>query len=182
MSESLVFDSSVLSGFARAQLLGPLRDLTEGFDRLTTQSVLDELKRGASLFPLLDDALSLDWLQVVRVDGLAELIVFTECADRLGSRRERNVGEASVLAWADVNQQIALIDDGTARQVGLDRGVAVHGSLWLMARGVSKGEITMDDATGMIDSLVAQGGAYLPCSGEQFASWAAANGLLPPQQ
>lgn len=88
----LVFDTSPLSHFARALQLPTLDELTRAHDRFVTQAVLDEIDRGSQAHPALHDVAALDWLGVVRVDGLDELAVFAAYAAVLGSE---------FLSWAE---------------------------------------------------------------------------------
>jgi predicted nucleic acid-binding protein len=141
----LVFDNSPLSHFARAGELAALKALTAGHDRVVTQAVLDELSRGASVHQSLREITALEWLQAVRVDGLAELQAFAVYAARLGSG-ERDIGEASTLAWAEVHDCIAIVDERAGTRHGRERGVQVHGTLWLVVRGYETGVLSESGA------------------------------------
>jgi predicted nucleic acid-binding protein len=172
----LVFDSSPLSCFARSGHLVLLERLTVGHERVTTRAVLNELESGCADFPRLQDALALPWLSPVPVDRLDELRLFAEYSRRLVAG-DRNVGEASVLAWAEANGGIALIDDQAAVQVGRERGVEVRRSLALIARGVRVRLMSKAEAAGLVDDLL-RVGARFPCAGDEFVAWAMAAGLL----
>jgi predicted nucleic acid-binding protein len=69
-----------------------------------------------------------DWLDVVHVDALAELVVLSDWIGRVSSATHSK-GEATVLTWAQVHGAIAIIDDADARKVGQAHGLKVHGSL-----------------------------------------------------
>jgi hypothetical protein len=43
-----------------------------------------------------------------------------------------------VLAWAEVNGGIAVIDERAGTQAAQARGVAVHGTLWLIAKRLER--------------------------------------------
>lgn len=66
----LVFDTSPLSCFARADLLDLLEQLTQGHECVVPRAVLDELRVGAPRFPLLQKVAALPWLAEVRCDTL----------------------------------------------------------------------------------------------------------------
>jgi len=172
----LVFDTSPLSCFTRADRLGLLKQLTDGFERVTTTAVMDEISNGCALYPVLEQALSLSWMKVVPVDGLDELVAFAEYSSRLVVGNH-NVGEASVLAWAEVNGGIAVMDDQTAVSCGRERGVDVKRTLALIARGVRKGILQSSESSGLVDDLIRAGARY-PCTGSEFMQWASENGLL----
>ncbi len=121
----LVFDSTVLSSFARSGLLGLLEKLTSGYDRVVPTPVLQELRNGISPHPGLATVDECAWLREVRVDGLVELISFSEFHQRLGAG-ERNVGESSVLAWAQRHEGVALTDDQSAAQLAKEKRIEVR--------------------------------------------------------
>lgn len=70
----LVFDSSPLVHFARADKLAVLRSLVNEFECVTTKAVLGELRTGITLHPITAAALDLEWLATVRdlIKGLAD--------------------------------------------------------------------------------------------------------------
>jgi hypothetical protein len=65
------------------------------------------------------------------------------------------------------------------RWAALQRGVTVHGTLWLIANGVRIGVLALPDAERLVDQL-REAEAWLPCNGAQFLSWAKDRGLLEP--
>jgi predicted nucleic acid-binding protein len=174
---ALVFDTSVLSAFARARRLELLDLLTAGHRRVTTRAVIDELERGCPDHPELRDALAAPWIEEVPVETPGELRFFAEYSRRLVAG-ERNIGEASVLAWAEAHQAIAIVDDQAAVQCGRERGVEVRRTLALVARGVKRGVMEAAGACKLVDELVQTGGARFPCSGEGFVGYARREGLL----
>jgi predicted nucleic acid-binding protein len=161
---ALVFNSSPLSHFARAGRLAVLDRLTAAHRRVVPQAVLDELRAGEPVHPPL------------ACDDLAELRAFAHYVRVLGAG-ERDIGEASVLAWAKVNRGIAVIDERAGTQAAHARGVAVHGTLWLIANGLNAGELLLPEAERLVDQLRSTD-ARLPCSGAEFFEWAKAQGLL----
>jgi predicted nucleic acid-binding protein len=150
---ALIFNTSPLSHFARAGRLALLDRLTAAYRRVVPQAVLDELRAGELAHPPLAD--------YVRVLGAGE----------------RDIGEASVLAWAEVNGGIAVIDERAGTQAAQARGVTVHGTLWLIANGLNAGDLLLPEAERLVDQLRSTD-ARLPCSGAEFFEWAKAQGLL----
>jgi len=173
---TLVFDASPLSHFARAGFLQQLEALTKGDSCYVTDAVLDEVRRGAGTHPELQKIPDLPWLTTVRLAGLAELALFAQYARLLGSG-PRDVGEATVLAWAESKGAVAIVDEQAARRAGRQRGVTVHGSLWLIARGLRGGTLTDREASSLVDALRATN-ARFPCAGHDFLAWAREHGLL----
>lgn len=173
---AIVLDTSPLSHFSRAKHLDTLAALTADYDCFVTRAVIDELDRGTALHPRLSDATRLEWLTVVRVDGLAELQAFAEYARRLGSGG-RDIGEASTLAWAETHRAIAILDERAGTRHGKERGVEVHGTLWLVADAVRTDRITAEAAETLIDGL-RDVEAWFPRFEDGFVVWAQANGLL----
>ncbi|MFO8073407.1 MAG: hypothetical protein R6V85_16205 [Polyangia bacterium] len=171
-------DSSVLSPFARSERLVDLERITAGWNRLATRDVLAEIERGIQEHPALEDALSLPWLTEVRNDGVAELGAFAMYSRRLVDDKGRNVGEASVLAHAEVHGCDALVDDETAVRLGRERGVEVRRSLAMIAAKVARGEVPEQEAERLVDDLIGGGARYPFAAGEEFIRWCTRNGLL----
>jgi len=172
----LVFDNSPLSHFARAGELATLEAITNQYCCVVTQAVLDEIEKGAVERSELGDVALLGWLRVVRVDGLAELQAFAEYANRLGSG-EHDIGEASTLAWAEINHAVAVIDERAGARHGIERGVEVHGTLWLIVTGFKSDVLTESDCISLVDAL-RDSEAWFPCDGATFFEWARSSGLL----
>lgn len=176
---NLVFDTCVLSCFARAGRLATLDLLTEGKGRrVTTRAVLDELRRGATDHSELAAVEDQHWLYKVAVDGLQELQYFAEYARRLVDHRNRNVGEASALAWIRVHGGIFLTDDQTAIAIAKENKVKTLRTLSLIASGVCTKLLSEEQSSTLVDELLA-GGAHFPCKGgAEFLSWANREGLF----
>jgi hypothetical protein len=98
-----------------------LDQLTAGAERVTTRAVMDEIRNGVASYPELQDVLELSWLRIESADSLDELRLFAKFAQRLGTD-VHDVGEASVLAWAEAHGAIAFTDDEAAVQAGPGRG------------------------------------------------------------
>jgi predicted nucleic acid-binding protein len=173
---ALVFNTSPLRPLRAGGTLAVLDRLTAAYRRVVPQAVLDELRAGEPMHPPLADVRNAGWLEIVACDGLAELRAFAHYVRVLGAG-ERDIGEASVLAWAEVNSGIAVIDEPAGTQAAQARGVAVHGTLWLIANGLNAGELLMSEAERLVDQLRSTD-ARLPCSGAEFFEWAKAQGLL----
>jgi predicted nucleic acid-binding protein len=177
---TIVFDSTPLNHFGRAHRLSDLEAITAGHRRVTTEAVRGELEAALARHPDIDAVLRLPWLEVVSTGSLQELRLFAEYARRLGAG-PRNVGEASVLAWAEVNGAIAIVDERAATNHGRERGVEVHGSLWLICEGYRIGQVDQPSAEGLADAL-RDTEVWFPCSGGTFFDWARREGLLPVEQ
>ncbi len=175
----VALDTSVLSWFARAGRLDVLERLLVGMKAVTTSEVLDEIRNGIPDFPPLAPVLELPWLMEVRLSGLRAMGVFAEYCRRLGSGTNGNVGEATVLAWAEINDAVALLDEKAGRQAARARQIRYKGSLWLLGHGINTGLLSMAQASQLVDELRGAG-AYLPCDGTTFREWAQEHGLLTP--
>jgi predicted nucleic acid-binding protein len=177
MPKSLGIDSSVLSPFARAGKLELLEQLTAGRPRMVSRAVLEEIDRGVTDYPRLADVRGCTWLELFVVDGLAELGVFSEYVRLLGAGG-RHTGEAATLAWAEVHQTVALIDDDDAVQIGRARKCEIRRTLALVADSVQRTVLSVDDASRLVDDLIRIGGARFPCDGQTFIAWAEDRGLI----
>ena len=177
MERSLGFDSSVLSAFARARRLDDLESLTAGYSRIVKPAVLEELAIGSVMYPALAAVKELPWLHPVVGETVEELVVFDEYVRALGEGT-RNIGESSLLAWAEVSAGVAFIDDGPAVQIAKSRGVIVRRSLALIMEGRRTGLLNSAAARVLVDELVTLGGARFPCDGASFEAWAESHGLI----
>jgi predicted nucleic acid-binding protein len=138
----LFFDTMCLSHFARADRLDVLRDLLIEREPWTTTVVRSELAVGARIHTRLGQTLTLDWMRVASLDTLEELGCFVKWANRLGSQ-EMDLGEASVLAAAELQHGIAITDDRDATNVARRYGADVHGTIWLLAAACREGKLTL---------------------------------------
>jgi predicted nucleic acid-binding protein len=175
---ALIFDTTPLNHFALAGRLAVLERLTASYRRVVPQAVLDELRVGETRHPPLADVRNAEWLEMVACDGLEELRVFAQYVRILGSGH-RDIGEASVLAWAEVHGATAVLDERAGTQAAKARGVSVHGTLWLIVNGLNAGELSLAEAERLVDRL-RDASARLPCTGAEFFEWAKAQGLLMP--
>jgi len=176
---NLVFDTSILSCFSRANDLEQLELLTGYADRrVTTRAVIDELRQGMSDYPKLAMVEEQSWLQHVSVDGLDELRLFAEFSRRLVDSKNRNIGEASALAWAKKHDGTFLSDDQTAIVLAKEKGIEYRRTLALVADGVCRKTISQTEAGALVDELI-DGGAHFPCrGGSEFLAWANIRGLF----
>ena len=178
MEIAFAFDTGPLSCFARAGRLEALRAICGDARCIVENAVREELRRGADAYPSLLDVLHADWLEGVELHNLAEMAAFAEYTRVLGSRRGRDVGEAATLAWAETHEATAIVDDQAAVNAGRQRGVDVHGTLWLVVRGVKAGALAEADAVRLVDALQTAGAWFPFSSGEGFISWARGESLL----
>ncbi len=137
---------------------------------------MEEVLGAAERQPCRDDVRATPWLERVRVDGLAELRAFAEYVKVLGSG-VRDLGEASVLAWAEVHGAIAIVDDQVAKRRGNSRGVQVHGTLWLIFEGYKHGLLDQGAVKGLIGRLE-DTQQWFPCTADEAFDWAKGEGLL----
>ena len=170
------FDTMCLAHFARAERLDVLRELLIGQECWTTTVVLAELRQGVESYPLLANAVNLEWLQVASLEALDELSCFVKWAGRIGSQ-DRDLGEASALAAAELRNGIAITDDRDATNVARQHGAEVHGTIWLLAQACREEKLTRIGAGSIVDALRATG-ARLPCTGTEFPAYAEEHGLL----
>lgn len=173
----LVFDTSVLSCFARAEVLDVLELATRGHERLVPKAVLGEIRQGLADHPKLASILDAAWLQEVPVDALEELAAFAHYARRL-TAGDRNVVESSVLAKAEVGGATAVVDDQDAVQAAREEGVPVLRSLGIISSGLKRNLFDEPRAVAIVDALIKLGGARFPCDGAGFVAWATRNDLL----
>jgi predicted nucleic acid-binding protein len=171
-----LLDAMCPSHFARAERLDVLRDLLVGKECWTTRVVLEEIRRGAAAYPALNDVLAADWLGIAQLDTLDEIRQFALWVNRLGSG-DRNLGEASVFAAAELRSATAITDDPGPVRVARTFGLDVHGTIWLLAGACRDGKLSEPAAENLTDALRATG-LRLPCTGAEFPGYARHHGLL----
>lgn len=177
---SLVFDTTALSHFARADRLDELRTLIGSNEPLLVAEVANELAAGVPQHPSLGKVTVASWLKRVTLEGAAELAAFARYQAELGGPPGRNRGESAVLAWVSFHGGTAIIDDKTGRDLGMREGLTVRRTLWLLFdRGYKAG--TLDRATieAIVDDLTANGMRLPVKSGAALFDWAAEHGLFP---
>ena len=178
LTATLIFDAGPLSCFARAERMDALRDIASDARCVVTDVVLQEIERGVPAYPELQAVLDADWLDHVRLERLDELGLFAEYARVLGSSREKDRGEAATLAWAEAHGATAIVDERAATNVGRQRRVSTHGTLWLVLQGVNAGRLTEGQADAIVGALL-ETGSWLPFgSAGEFIPWARREGLL----
>ena len=176
LRDRIILNNSPLSHFARAGKLAVLEKLTQHQSRHVARAVLDEIRNGIGEHPELQSVLDAEWIQEEPVSSLEELRVFADYVRVLGSG-PRGIGESSTLAWAEVNGATAIVDERAGTRRGRERGVSVHGSLWLIVEGFRADLLSASDAQALVDDL-RDTQAWFPCDGATFFEWAESNGLL----
>ncbi len=171
-----VLDAMCLIHFGRAERLDVLRDLLVDKECWTTQVVLEELNQGAVAHPELTDVDTGDWLNVAQLDTLDEIGLFALWVSRIGSG-ERDRGEASVFAVAELHSATAITDDQEAVRLARTYGLNVHGTIWLLAGVCRDGKLSEPAAGNLVDALRVTG-LRLPCTGAEFPGYARQHGLL----
>jgi predicted nucleic acid-binding protein len=171
-----VLDAMCLSHFARAERLDVLRALLIDRECWTTRVVLEEVKQGIAAYPALNDVLAADWLKIAQLDTMDEIRQFALWVNRLGSG-ERDLGEASVFAAAELRSATAITDDPGAVCVARTYGLDVHGTIWLLAGACRDGKLSEPAAGNLIDAL-RSARLRLPCTGAEFPGYARQYGLL----
>jgi predicted nucleic acid-binding protein len=176
---SLVFDTTALSHFARADRVDELQIAVADDEPVLLAEVAAELARGVPGYPSLGSAATGGWLKQVELQELPELAAFARYKGELGGGPERNNGEAAVLAWVTVNDGIAIIDEVVARTIGNRERLQVHGSLWLLIRSFKTRVLDRATVEAIVDDLIATGMRLPVSTGEALFAWAYEAGILP---
>lgn len=176
---SIVFDTTALSRFVRADRLEILRLLARNHEPILLAEVSDELRRGIPEHPSLVTVADAEWLTRARPLEGAALEAFARYKNQLGGQAGRNIGESAVLGWVAVNGGIAIIDERAARGLGQRNGLQVRGSLGLLITGYKRSLLDRAMVESVVDDLLATG-MHLPlASGAELLDWAHKNALLP---
>lgn len=175
-NEVLVLDATCLSHFARADRLDVMRGLLADDECWTTHVVLRELAAGYAAYPAPELVGKGNWLRVSDFETPADVALFARWSLRIGAE-DRDFGEASVFAAAELLGGIAITDDRQAVAVARAAGLKVHGTIWLLARACRDGKLSEHAAGSLIDALRATG-HRLPCTGAEFPDFARRHKLL----
>jgi predicted nucleic acid-binding protein len=174
---ALVFDTTCLSHFARADHLDLLDTITAGYERLVTNEVMTEIYDGIATYPALGHVIGVQWLSIVELD-IFEVVAAVGYKADLGGDPRRDLGECATLAVARSRSGTAVIDDRDAATVGRAHEISVSGTISLIAGAVKRGVIDNLTASGLVDDLVATD-MRLPVDGQSFLPWCVQHGLLP---
>lgn len=176
---NLVFDTTALSHFARADRTEELRAAVADDEPVLLAEVAAELARGIPTNPSLVSVAAGGWLNQVELEQLSELVAFARYKGELGGGPERNNGEAAVLAWVSANGGIAIVDEVVARAIGNREGLQVHGSLWLLIRSFKTSLFDRATIEAIVDDLISTGMRLPVSTGAALFAWAYEAGILP---
>lgn len=178
MTIALVFDNTPLSHFARAGRLDALEKLAAPYHCVMPAEVANELHGGLAEHPSLTKVLAAQWLEVIELREVDEVVAFARYKAELGGGPDKNTGEAAVLGWTAVHGGIAIIDERAGTRIAQRDDIDVHGTMWLVANGVRSERLARPDAERIVDELAATDMA-LPIDGAGFFAWAYEEELLP---
>lgn len=174
--EVLVFDTGPLSHIARQGWLGALHFITGERCAMIPDAVVAELRAGLPGRPYLESILNAPWLTQHCLSSPAELDAFATFSSLLVAK-DRNWGEAGVLAYAKAHGATAIIDDRPARNAAKRHGITCRGTLGLVCDAVNQGHITVGMAAALADDLL-ESEYRLPFKPGDFLPWARNNGLI----
>ncbi len=121
-TDVVVFDTGPLSHFALAGWLGLLKAVVDGRAAVVPDVVAAELRAGAVRDSRIAAVLDEPWIQIRELHTDQELTHFAHFSSLL-VKRDRNIGEAGVLALAKATDAMAIIDDGAARKAAADSNI-----------------------------------------------------------
>lgn len=168
-----VWDASALHHVGKAGRLDVLGSFVAGppnapWSHVVTDVVVEELERYGLESP--------SWCEIVSPIELADLIEFAEWANRM-SDGIHDLGEASVVAWANRRGLIAVLDDEDAKRVAQRHGCRAHGSLWLLCEAINADLLDVTSASSFVDAVMSVG-ARFPFARHGFPAWARSRKLL----
>lgn len=172
-----VFDTGPLSHFAHGGWLGALHFLTYGAPSFIPEAVEQELADGQHVYRHLGAVLEAHWLSVDRSDDLP-LVVRTARYEARLAAAGRNRGECAVLALAGDRGWTAVVDDGEARKIANEDGIAYTTTLRLLCQAIKTGQMTPSTCEAIADDLVRTQYRLPFSSGSEFLNWALRNGIL----
>jgi hypothetical protein len=114
-------------------------------------------------------------LDVADLDKPDDLPALARWLDRTGATPAGRVN-ATVCAWAEAHDGVAVVDDRGTRRVAQHAGLAAGGTLWVVARALASGA-DAEAASALVDRLIADGARY-PHGPGGFVAWAKSSGHL----
>jgi predicted nucleic acid-binding protein len=173
-----IWDASALHHAAKADRLDVLLDIAKAVPNaparcLTTALVVEELA-GHGLWEV-----CAPHLDVVDLESLDEIQALTRWL-AVVSNGPRSRGEATVFAWAEVNDGSIIIDDGDARRAAERHGQVVHGTLWILVQAIQADTLSPASADALVNEFRATGARLPGFPAGGIVSWARQSGLLKP--
>jgi len=173
-----VWDTTLLLHACAAERDDVLGSLVPTGRHVITDIVADELRTARPT-----------WIDIVDTPTTATYMsLLASWRQRCGAGDGRNEGEASVLAYVDHHRDddIAVIDDGSARAVGARHlgKERVHGSLWMLCEGIKEDPGRRTSAARFCDTILSNpmhrpGPIRWPFNLGGFDRWAVEYDLLP---
>lgn len=162
MSESfsrpVVLDATVLSNYASTDSVSWLTTTLD--DLQTVPAVRTELEQGREVgYAYLEHAL--DVLESGRI-GVAETAPEQLQQDYPAVQNHLDPGEAEALVAAHITGGTLVTDDGPARSLAADYGIALTGSIGLLVRGVVLEELTVETADEWLTTWIDERNYYSP--------------------
>ncbi|GAA3830741.1 hypothetical protein GCM10022226_59500 [Sphaerisporangium flaviroseum] len=171
-----MFDTGPLSHFAINNWLGPLKAVVGGRRALIPDVVVDELRAGAARHHSITAVLNAPWIEHYELRGREEITAFGRFSELL-VRKERNRGEAGVLALASTVGGVAVVDDRAARKAAESHKIKTRPTLALLCDAIRQGLLTPMLVGELADDLLASE-YHLPFGPGGFVTWATENGLI----
>ncbi len=174
--EILVFDTGPLSHFARRGWLGALKAVVGERAALIPDVVVAELRAGAARDCRIQTVLDASWLEHRELTGDQEVLAFAKFSSLL-VKKDRNWGEAGVLALASVVGGVAVVDDGAGRKAAERYQVPLRPTLALLCAAIRQDVLTVKLVSALADDLLISD-YRLPFKPGGFAQWAAESDLF----
>jgi predicted nucleic acid-binding protein len=168
-TDTLVFDTSPLVHFSREGWLGTLKAVVGGRTAVIPETVRDELQTFALMDARVGTVLDQSWLMHRPLQSDQEILAFARFSSLL-VRKERNRGEAAVLALAECTGWRAVVDDLAGRKAALRAGIRLSGTLALLNEAIQDGLLTVPLVSALADDLLS--GEYrLPFGPGGYEKW-----------
>jgi predicted nucleic acid-binding protein len=175
--QPLIFDTGPLSHFAKEGWLGILKAIAGPRPVLIPDVVAEEIQVGAAVDDRLRQIHEQPWIGTRELVSDDEISYFAHFSALLVCK-DRNRGEAGVLALAQSIGGVAVLDDRVARRAAASAGVDVTGTLALLCEAIRSGLLTVRLVSALADDLL-HGDYRLPFKPGGFEKWAGDSGLFP---
>lgn len=153
-----VFDATPLIYLAKAERLGIIETLEEPRlvpNRVYSEVVTDGIEEGYTDARRIERHVEAGLLDVVDVEE-------SPIVRRLERNPDLSDADIAVLACADEQDAIAVLDEAAGRSVAEVEGIETRGTGFIVLSAVSRGEITRSEGREAIDTMVESGWYVAP--------------------
>jgi predicted nucleic acid-binding protein len=148
-----VFDATALIYLAKVDRLALVQQLDTSCvipERVYEEVVETGLEQGYPDARRIERSVNADRFDIVSVET-------TPLLSRLQDNSNLSDADVAVLAYADVHDGVAVMDETYGRDVAAAEGITTRGTAYLVLKLTTEGALSVDDARTVIDAMIDEG-------------------------